>query len=459
MREVTLQEMLEARDRRAEAQRQLLEQFARPLLSYTMNIPGSVKDSPLIRRGFDEGLRMLEAAFSEAGINCLSRQLVRASTGNELLCAVDAPARAIKEICTKIEDESPMGRLFDMDVIGPDGQKLARKEERRCLVCGAAGRGCASRRLHSLEELSAAVTKLLKEGLLIADAECVDDLATKALLDEVATTPKPGLVDRSNNGSHRDMTAETFEKSAAALQGFWRECFLIGVDTAGRSPADAFSRLRVSGMEAEKKMLVATGGVNTHKGAIFSLGTVCGAIGRLWQPDAPCFDSNKITGTCAELCEKAVNMDLVQLKRSGAARTAGEGLYLQYGLSGIRGEVAAGLPAVIKSGLPVLEACLDEGMSRNDAAVITLLNLIARGEDTNMIKRGGLVLAGEISARVREELQKNKRPAMDLVRELDELFIRHDLSPGGCADLLSVSCFLYDWNRLFRENSTANKRI
>ena len=447
MREVTLQEMLEARDRRAEAQRQLLEQFARPLLSYTMNIPGSVKDSPLIRRGFDEGLRMLEAAFSEAGINCLSRQLVRASTGNELLCAVDAPARVIKEICTKIEDESPMGRLFDMDVIGPDGQKLARKEERRCLVCGAAGRGCASRRLHSLEELSAAVTKLLKEGLLIADAECVDDLATKALLDEVATTPKPGLVDRSNNGSHRDMTAETFEKSAAALQGFWRECFLIGVETAGRSPADAFSRLRVSGMEAEKKMFAATGGVNTHKGAIFTLGTVCGALGRLWRADGLCTDPERIAAACAALSGGAVADDFAALEERGVARTAGEELYLISGLRGIRGEVATGLPAVLQTGLPVLEDCLSVGMSRNDSGVIALLHLIARGEDTNMIKRGGAALAADTARTVRKALCENSRPSMETVRAWDAYFIENRLSPGGCADLLAVSFFLHDWTR------------
>ena len=192
MREVTLQEVLDARDRRAEEQRRLLALHGRPLLSFTMNIPGPVKDSPLIRRGFDEGLRLLDAALDGAGIARLSRKEIRAVTGCELLCALDAPAEQVKALCLRIEDGSPMGRLFDMDVIGPDGRKLARGEERRCLVCGAAGRGCASRRLHSLEELSAAVTGLLREGLLAADADRVDALATRALLDEVDTTPKPG---------------------------------------------------------------------------------------------------------------------------------------------------------------------------------------------------------------------------------------------------------------------------
>ncbi|MBQ5977053.1 MAG: citrate lyase holo-[Oscillospiraceae bacterium] len=119
MREVTLQEMLDARDRRAEAQRRLLAERGLPLISFTMNIPGPVKNSPLYRRGFDEGLRQLERALDAAGIARLSPETLHAVTGNEYLCAVDAPAEAVKAICTRIEEEDPMGRLFDMDVIAP----------------------------------------------------------------------------------------------------------------------------------------------------------------------------------------------------------------------------------------------------------------------------------------------------------------------------------------------------
>ena len=448
MREVTLQEVLDARERRAEAQRQLLKQYARPLISFTMNIPGPVKDSPMIRRAFDEGLRMLDDALGEAGIACVSRQITHADTGNEFLCAVKASAAAVKEICTRIEDGSPLGRLFDMDVIDLDGQKLARKEERRCLVCGALGRGCASRRLHSLEELNAAVTRLLREGLLAADADSVDAMVTHALLEEVATTPKPGLVDRNNDGAHRDMTFLSFQMSASALRGYWKDCFLIGAKTAELPAREAFAEMRARGMAAERKMLAATRGVNTHKGAIFTLGTICGALGRLWQPEAPCTDHERISKACAVLCADAVEADYSVLEKSSAAHTAGERLYLQYGMRGIRGEVAAGLPAVLETGLPVLEACLDEGMSRNDAGVIALLYLIARGEDTNMIKRGGYALAREMSSYLRDELRRNPRPTMESVRQLDELFIRRNLSPGGCADLLAVSFFLHDWKNL-----------
>ena len=82
--------------------------------------------------------------------------------------------------------------------------------------------------------------------------------------------------------------------------------------------------------------------------------------------------------------------------------------------------------------------------------MIALLHLIARGEDTNMIKRGGPALAAQMSARLRESLWVNSRPTMACVLEMDELFIRHALSPGGCADLLAVSYFLRDWREQVR---------
>ena len=243
------------------------------------------------------------------------------------------------------------------------------------------------------------------------------------------------------------MNTETFKRSADALRGFWRDCFRTGVETAALPAADAFARLRRLGLEAERRMFDATGGVNTHKGAIFTLGTVCGALGRLWQPESPCRDPEKIAETCAELSRRAVSEDFAAVKKSGKARTAGEHLYLSAGLRGIRGELAAGLPAVFETGLPVLEACLEEGMSRNDAGVNALLRLIARGGDSNMIKRGGPALADAAVSRVRLLLAENRCPEKDLIFELDEAFIRQNLSPGGCADLLAVSYFLYDWMR------------
>ena len=444
MGEVTLMEMLEARDRRAEAQGRLLARYARPVLSFTMNIPGPVKDSPLIRRGFDAGLGELKNTLAGAGIELVSPAETRGITGCEFLCAVEGSASTVKKLCQGIEDTNPMGRLFDMDVIGRDGVKLAREEERRCLVCGKEGRGCASRRTHSLDELTAAVTGLLRNGLLEADAGRVEQLATHALLEEVSTTPKPGLVDRRNNGSHGDMTVETFQKSAEALRDYWPDCFRIGVLCARKTPENCFRQLRERGLRAEEAMLAATGGVNTHKGAIFLLGTACGAIGRLWRPDAPCREPERIARECALLCRKAVEEDFVLLQKRGVARSAGERLYLEWGRRGVRGELAEGLPGVIECALPAFLQALWDGLSRNDAGVEALLHLIARDTDSNMVKRGGTACAHHAAAQAAALLP---RPSRSQLEALDDIFIARNLSPGGCADLLSVTYFLYDWEQ------------
>ena len=98
---------------------------------------------------------------------------------------------------------------------------------------------------------------------------------------EVTTTPKPGLVDRRNSGSHRDMDVFTFIDSAAALYPYFEACARTGRETAEQPAPETFAALRPLGCEAEGEMLDATGGVNTHKGAVFSVGIVCAALGRL----------------------------------------------------------------------------------------------------------------------------------------------------------------------------------
>ncbi len=449
MEEVTLEQVLAARETRVREQDRLLTEYRAPVISFTMNIPGPIKDTRLIRRAFFAGCNALRTALETAGFPMLGMSETLAATGCELRCAVRADATAVKRICVAIEDADELGRLFDMDVLAPDGAKLNRKAvnggERNCIVCGAKGRGCASRRVHSVSELQAATRRILETHFAASDRHFAAELVTHALLDEVYTTPKPGLVDRSNNGSHRDMSVETFERSAAALTPYWERCVEIGQMTANELPETTFSQLRTAGLDAENAMFAATGGVNTHKGAIFTLGTVCGALGRLWRAEAPCRDTNAILQACAAMTKSAANDVFAALStRSETAKTAGERLYLEHGLRGIRGEVAEGLPAVSETALPTFRRALDAGFSRNDAGVYALLALIARGTDTNMVSRGGIVLA-KAAADEAALLLRSGFPTMAQIEALDRSFIAQNLSPGGCADLLAVAYFLDAW--------------
>lgn len=413
---ISLDDILLAREQRAQLQQMLLARWHCPLICFTMNIAGPEKTSPLILRGFHTGLRALEAALSEFAV--LDKRITYAETGYEAFFAVEADAAVLKQLCMQIEDGSPLGRLFDMDVLDCGGRKLDRNVQRGCIVCGKPGRACAAGRLHPVGEIQAAATGLLQDG----ESVRIADLAVLSLTDEVLVTPKPGLVDRRNCGSHEDMDVQTFLDSAKALRPYFARCVRIGQETVQQPPDVTFARLRQAGLQAEEAMYAATKGVNTHKGAIFTLGILCGSYGRLWQSD---ITTDTLLAQCAAVGQTALD-DFTQA--SGA--TAGERLYLQRGLRGIRGEVAEGLPSVRSISLPVY---------RQNGPAVALLHLIANVDDSNLYRRGGEEGAAWAKCAAQALLPA---PSLEEIKALDDAFIARNLSPGGCADLLAATIFL-----------------
>ena len=136
-----------------------------------------------------------------------------------------------------------------------------------------------------------------------------------------------------------------------------------------------------------------------------------------------------------------------ELSRLTAASTAGEQLYLSRGAKGARGEMMEGLPSVLHTALPALRRVIDAGCGREQAAAITLLHLIALGQDTNLYKRGGAEGAAWAAAASKKLLEADTLPSTEQSAELDRQFIARNLSPGGCADLLAAALFLHDWEQ------------
>ena len=445
--EVGLTELLAARDRRAARQKELLERFKGPVISFCMNIAGPVKTSPVIRRGFREGQERLASALGAAGFSVLFQEEHLASTGCEALWAVDGPGRQIKELCVALEEGDALGRLFDLDVLdrAAPGGRWEREAlgfpARPCLICGARGRECASRRLHPVSALQAKTAEIFRDFFARRDRERLAALAVKALLYEVCATPKPGLVDRENSGSHRDMDIFRFLDRAAALLPYFIRAAEIGQETGGGAPEETFARLRAAGRRGEADMFRATGGVNTHKGAIFSLGCVLGAAGRLWTPAGPCRDGGRLLAACRPLAAPAL-ADLTGLT-AASARTGGERLSVSAGLRGVRGEAAEGFPSVRDIGLPALRSALEAGASLEEAGTAALMALIAGTEDTNLAVRGGAEGCRWAREQAAALLAAGPVPDREAARAMDRAFIRRNLSPGGCADLLSLTYFLY----------------
>lgn len=423
--EISVMDILAARDMRAATQKRLLSDFGKPLICLTMNIAGPVKYSPEIEKGYQLGKQLLTAR-----ITALHFEESLSPTGCEGFFVADLPPEELKRICVMIEDSQPVCRLFDMDVLDTDGRKLSREElglpGRTCLLCEKPAHECSRSRAHTvaqLQEKTAALLQTVNRETYIAS------LAYQALIQEVCTTPKPGLVDLMNSGSHKDMDVHTFMSSANALRPYFYEAARIGAE--GLSPADTFAKLRAAGMAAENAMFAATGGVNTHKGAIFTMGLLCAAASR-----------EDVFGFCAAMTEGLTETDFAGITEENAV-TAGQKLYAMYGITGIRGEAEKGYPAVKEIGLPVLKKGLEMGLSLNDAGCATLLHILCAVDDTNMIARGDLSFTWATVGSIIAMLKRVPYPTQAVLEALDAEFIYYNLSPGGSADLLAATYFLH----------------
>lgn len=448
-RPVTVADMLDARDRRAERQKRFLE-TSPVLICLTMNIPGPIKASAEILAAFREGVRRVQSAVGARPI------LYEAFTGPEAYVPLNADAEVVKREMCRIEDEEPLGRLFDLDVLTGNGEKHGRSalgfSPRSCLLCGKPAFACARSRAHSVSELSGEVSRRIDEWRRATLPERISEAAVRALIREAETTPKPGLVDRRNNGSHPDMSLEMLLRSARSLKPYFRECARAGMKL---EEVDAFPTLRALGMEAEKTMLNATGGVNAHKGAIFSLGLLTASAAaclRSFEADA-----EKI---CARAgCMAAPHMEAhFHSLRAETAYSFGDRLFLATGLRGARGEAADGFPSVLRIALPALDAeemgnpaevvgssvTADGNSVMPDAeepsGAYALLRLAVEMDDTTLIRRGGRSRAEAAKKEIRAFLDSGL--TREKVETLDDQFICENLTLGGCADLLACAYFL-----------------
>lgn len=443
---VSVPDMMEARERRLFRQTELRQKYPGcTVVSFTMNIAGPVKNTPLIRRGFEYGCSLIRQQLMRVSGKSECELSFDEATGNEGYFIIDLPAVKVKRLTVEIEDHDAIGRLFDMDVLDETGRKLDRGEiglsPRRCLLCGQPAAFCARSRTHTVAQLQERTAAMLTDFVRSHDAQVIARDACRALLYEVCTTPKPGLVDRDNPGSHRDMDIFTFLDSAAALLPYFRRCAECGMDSRHLPPSETFRLIRQEGVKAERDMYAVTCGVNTHKGAVFSMGILCAALGRVNHSLRK--DPAAVLAECGRIAEGISSGDFASLKTASDARTAGERLYLEYGIRGVRGQAEDGFPAVLSAGLPALERELAGGASLDRAGSVALLSLLAAETDTNLIARGGRQKQLAVTEEVRHLLAEDPSPSEEVIREMDRAFISENLSPGGSADLLGLCYMLH----------------
>lgn len=167
MNHVSLLEMLNAREMRSHLQKRLLMSYKKPLICLTLNIPGPVKVLPGIPSAFRTACERIESRLNEQLVMITHFETVKEKTGYEAFYSVDAAPEFVKELMISLEDQDRLGRLFDIDVLRPDGTKVSREElnlpARRCLLCEEAAHACSRSRKHSVEELVEEITTILNE--------------------------------------------------------------------------------------------------------------------------------------------------------------------------------------------------------------------------------------------------------------------------------------------------------
>lgn len=423
---VTLDELLNARSLRAERQTALLSKCTDDccLVSFTLNIPGEVKQSAILNMVFEAGLNDLRSSFEQQ----IEEQsvLTKMHTGSEAMLVLHGTAEETKQIALWIEQRHPLGALFDIDVLRRSGRAVSRRDlgypARRCLLCEKEAKQCARSRAHTLEELRNKIAQMIFRYVRECWAEKISDCLLRALLYEVSVTPKPGLVDRSNNGAHHDMTFFSFLDSSVVLKRYFGEAFSIGWDDTSTDLADLFHRLHWCGICAENAMLSATNGANTHKGFIFSGIIFCAALGKCWAKD---FTSLPKIPELIPICSRlgALSAEMYDAPAIGA-----------------RGEAINGFPGAVNTAYPILKQLAKQKVALNDAAVVALIALLSQTKDTNMLRRGGEAQADRCRKQA-ASLLKSLRTTLDMtqISSLDQEYINLSLSPGGCADQLALA--------------------
>jgi triphosphoribosyl-dephospho-CoA synthetase len=251
------------------------------------------------------------------------------------------------------------------------------------------------------------------------------------------------------------MDFSTFLLSAAALAPYWPEQAIPGLE--GTPPGNALKALRRTGILMDEAMFAATSGINTHKGLVFALSLLLyGAGGSLFLENRTDISvivreaSSAVHGCCER------ELRLLSLSPPERALTSGERIFLEHGLTGIRGEAERGFPSVVLHALPSLEKALSTGASLHDSALNSLFNLMLHCEDTNIVSRKGFDFwkdeyPGLVNPLI--ELSPPYGPEeLDHLKRADSYFSTHGISPGGAADLLTCTLFLHQCEALGRKD-------
>ncbi|WP_347548552.1 triphosphoribosyl-dephospho-CoA synthase [Pseudalkalibacillus hwajinpoensis] len=281
------------------------------------------------------------------------------------------------------------------------------------------------------------------------DDKTIANVAVESLIEEAELTPKPGLVDRLDNGAHDDLDLPLMIKSATSLRGTFREMARV---THLQDPTQSMrEEIAKIGRQGELVMLQATNGTNTHKGAIWALGLLVASTSALGQ-DATDRGMAATAGKIARFSDR----------HAPGGNSNGNRVMKKYGVPGARGEAEQGFPHVVNIGLPVLRKGREQGVSETHARLNALIALIASLDDTCILHRGGakaLLDAKKKAGIIVKHGGVSTKNGWRSLQKLNQSLLGYNASPGGSADLLAATLFLDKVEQLNRKKSGMRSMI
>lgn len=280
----------------------------------------------------------------------------------------------------------------------------------------------------------------------------IGEAVLQGILLEVTTFPKPGLVTPISRGAHDDMNLQTFILSSATIAPCFTLCAEQGSIHQG-TLIDLLMRIRPIGIEYERRLLLRTNGVNTQRGILFS-GSILAAAAGYISAHSGSFEYANVSNTVREICSGLCQRDFSKIGQGldsvmKTKNTAGEQLFLRYGVTGIRGEAEAGFPTVLQYGLPALTRGLMAGYGMRRALAYCLLVIMTQCDDTTILWRGGqealIQLKQHANAIVSAEIDEIFESDAKILQweSLNQFCLENRLSPGGSADLLAITVAMY----------------
>ncbi len=322
-----------------------------------------------------------------------------------------------------------IGRFVDLDLFKNGEKSITRTElglpKRRCIICDGEYNTCLREKRHTLDE----VLKSSKEQIRSLFIENLIFNTKKSLIAEVTAHPKFGLVTKLDNGKHKDMDYSTFIKSIEVLVPYFREYAVEGFEFS----ENTFPKLREIGKRAEDALFEATGGINTYKGIIFLLGILLPSIVDVVFKGKYLEDiSENIKLLCNDILDDFKDIDKKE------KLTYGEKIYLDYGITGIRGVAHSGIEIAFKL---VDRFSLKTGI--NDLVIDILLNCMANIDDTVILHKSKIETLQYVKKKSSELLElgfysNNEEEFEAFTKECIEL----NISPGGSADIVTVILLL-----------------